>query len=49
MRWVFCIAMILGMASPALAADYDIPVLRGGQVVPVTTVGPALFTLDAWI
>ncbi len=48
MRWVFCIAMILGMASPALAADYDLPILRGSQpiapIAPVTTVGPATFT-----
>jgi opacity protein-like surface antigen len=40
--------MVLGMASPALAADYDLPILRGSQpvqpIAPVTTVGPATFT-----
>jgi outer membrane immunogenic protein len=48
MRWVFCILMVLGMASPALAADYDLPILRGtavpAPVAPVMTVGPATFT-----
>jgi outer membrane immunogenic protein len=48
MRLVFCIGMILAIASPALAADYDLPILRGSQtplpVAPVTTVGPATFT-----
>ncbi len=47
MRWVFCFAMVLGMASPALAADYDLPILRG-TAVPArrrrVTVGPATFT-----
>jgi hypothetical protein len=46
MRWGFCIAMVIGMASPAFAADYD--VLRGSvpvvPIAPVTTVGPATFT-----
>ncbi len=36
-----------GLASPALAADYDLPVLRGSQpdapIAPVATVGPATF------
>ena len=37
--------LILGMASPALAADYDLPILRGLQPpAPVVTVGPATFT-----
>jgi hypothetical protein len=46
MRWVFCIAMILGMASPALAADYDLPILRGSSQppAPVVSVGPPTFT-----
>ena len=45
MRWVSSILLILGMASPALAADYDIPILRGSQPpAPVVTVGPATFT-----
>jgi outer membrane immunogenic protein len=44
MRWGLCIAMVVGMASPALAADYDLPVLRGSVPPPVTTVGPATFT-----
>ena len=45
MRWVFCILMVFGMASPALAADYDLPILRGSRPpAPVMTVGPATFT-----
>ncbi len=48
MRWVLCIAMMVGLASPALAADYDLPILRGSEpvapIAPVTTVGPATFT-----
>ena len=45
MRWVSSILLIVGMASPALAADYDIPILRGSQPpAPVVTVGPATFT-----
>ena len=45
MRWVSSILLILGMASPALAADYDLPILRGSQPpAPVVTVGPATFT-----
>jgi outer membrane immunogenic protein len=45
MRWVFCLAMILGTAMPALAADYDLPILRGSEPpAPVVTVGPATFT-----
>jgi outer membrane immunogenic protein len=37
---------ILGMASPALAADYDLPILRGSSQppAPVLSVGPATFT-----
>ncbi len=45
MRWVSSILLIVGMASPALAADYDIPILRGSQPpAPVVTVLPATFT-----
>jgi outer membrane immunogenic protein len=45
MRWVFCLAMVLGTAMPALAADYDLPILRGSEpAAPVVTVGPATFT-----
>src|SRR5580693_5601613 len=38
--------LILGMASPALAADYDLPILRGSAQppAPVLSVGPATFT-----
>jgi len=38
--------LILGMASPALAADYDLPILRGSSQppAPVVSVGPATFT-----
>ncbi len=38
------LVLILGMASPALAADYDLPILRGSQPPPVLSVGPATFT-----
>jgi hypothetical protein len=38
MRWVSAILLILllilGMASPALAADYDLPILRGSSQPP---------------
>jgi outer membrane immunogenic protein len=37
MRWVVCAVVVLGLASPALAQDFD--VLRGSQ-----SVGPASFT-----
>ena len=36
-----------GLLSPAFAADYDLPILRGSEPVaptPVMTVGPATFT-----
>jgi outer membrane immunogenic protein len=38
--------LILEMASPALAADYDLPILRGSSQppAPVVIVGPATFT-----
>ena len=46
MRWVFCLLMLFGMGSSALAADYDLPILRGSSQppAPVVTVGPATFT-----
>jgi len=37
MRWVICVAVVLGLARPALAQDFDI--LRGSE-----SVGPAAFT-----
>ena len=42
-------ALMSGLLSPALAADYDLPILRGSSqpvapLAPVTTVGPATFT-----
>ena len=38
--------MLGGLFSPACAADYDLPILRGSSqpAVPVLTVGPATFT-----
>ena len=38
--------LILGIASPALASDYDLPILRGSAQppAPVLSVGPATFT-----
>ena len=37
-----------GLLSPAFAADYDLPILRGSEpvapIAPVMTVGPATFT-----
>lgn len=41
-----CVLLILGATTPALAADYDLPVLRGSSQppAPVVTVGPATFT-----
>jgi hypothetical protein len=42
MRWVSAILpillLILGMASPALAADYDLPILRGSSQPPAPVV-----------
>jgi outer membrane immunogenic protein len=42
------LGLVGGLLSPALAADYDLPILRGSQpiqpIAPVTTVGPATFT-----
>jgi len=39
MRWVVCALVVLGLASPAIAADLDFDILRGSQPV-----GPATFT-----
>ncbi len=46
MRWVFCAAVLLGLASPAIAADLDADVLRGPEIMAPAplTVGPATFT-----
>jgi outer membrane immunogenic protein len=46
MRWAIYILIIAGLASPALAADYDLPILRGSSQppAPVLSVGPATFT-----
>jgi outer membrane immunogenic protein len=44
---ILSIALLMtGMASPALAADYDLPILRGSAPppAPVYSVGPATFT-----
>jgi outer membrane immunogenic protein len=46
-RLLVALGLVGGLLSPALAADYDLPILRGSQpvpVAPVTTVGPATFT-----
>jgi outer membrane immunogenic protein len=44
MRLIGVLGLLGVLASPAFAADYDVPVLRGGQVAPVASVGPGLFT-----
>ncbi len=47
-RLLVALGLLGGLLSPALAADYDLPILRGSQPVApialVTTVGPATFT-----
>ena len=46
-RLLVALGLVGGLLSPAFAADYDLPILRGSQpvpVAPVTTVGPATFT-----
>ena len=44
-RLLVALGLMGGLLSPALAADYDLPILRGSQpVAPVVTVGPATFT-----
>ena len=47
-RLLVALGLLGGLLSPALAADYDLPILRGSQpvapIAPVTTVGPATFT-----
>ena len=46
MRWVFCALVLLGLASPAVAADLDVDVLRGPEIAGASAlpVGPATFT-----
>ena len=39
MRWMICVLTALTFASPAIAADLDLPILRGSEPV-----GPATFT-----
>jgi len=45
---VALLGLLGGLLSPAFAADYDLPVLRGSEpvapIAPVMTVGPATFT-----
>ena len=47
-RLLVALGLVGGLLSPAFAADYDVPILRGSQpvapIAPVTTVGPATFT-----
>jgi outer membrane immunogenic protein len=47
-RLLVALGLVGGLLSPAFAADYDLPILRGSQpvapIAPVTTVGPATFT-----
>jgi outer membrane immunogenic protein len=45
-RLVGALGLMGGLLSPAFAADYDLPVLRGSSQppAPVVTVGPATFT-----
>jgi len=45
-RLVGVLSLLGGLLSPAFAADYDLPVLRGSSQppAPVVTVGPATFT-----
>ena len=44
-RLLVALGLLGGLLSPAVAADYDLPVLRGSEpVAPVMTVGPATFT-----
>jgi outer membrane immunogenic protein len=44
-RLLVALGLVGGLLSPASAADYDLPILRGSEpVAPVMTVGPATFT-----
>jgi opacity protein-like surface antigen len=47
-RLMTTFGLLASLLSPAFAADYDLPILRGSQtplpVAPATTVGPATFT-----
>ena len=46
-RLLVALSLMGGLLSPAFAADYDLPILRGSQpvapIAPVTTVGPGDF------
>ena len=48
MRRLLVALGLMGLISPAFAADYELPILHGSQpaapIAPVTTVGPATFT-----
>ena len=45
MRRLLVALGLMGLISPAFAADYELPILHGSQpVAPMTTVGPATFT-----
>ena len=51
MRWAFGILLVLGLVTPALAADFDVDILRGPNyaapaipAAPALPVGPATFT-----
>jgi outer membrane immunogenic protein len=45
-RLLVAFSLMAGLISPAFAADYDLPILRGSSQppAPVVTVGPATFT-----
>jgi outer membrane immunogenic protein len=45
-RLLVALGLVGGLLSPAFAADYDLPILRGSSQppAPVVTVGPATFT-----
>ena len=45
-RLLVALGLVGGLLSPAIAADYDLPILRGSSQppAPVVTVGPATFT-----
>ena len=44
-RLLVALGLLGGLLSPAFAADYDLPILRGSEpLAPVMTVGPATFT-----
>lgn len=41
---IVAIGVLGTLLSPALGADYDLPILRGSEAVPALPVGPPLFT-----